>query len=778
MPNECKIERDSKIHLHIQGTLKSVTRWINTHEDGIAEWLKNIRRAYLPDRANVDTSDWVAVLLLKDKTPTSESRIGLLDVGGLTLEDIEKWSYWLDPEASERGSTQKRIEETQGNGGKAYMYNMFTGPTRIFGVRDNIRNCKGFVGENDTEERGTPGFIPNIAKGKNAKSKSFWDEISNVLEYYGLDYHDLPTPVKSALEKREAFTLVEGVKPKRYKEEIFADDLLEKIKKCPQALLPLEQLEIFIFHNGKKLKNGKPLKIDPLEPRPGFDAPRVIEIPESLSDDRNIFQSTTAGGKKPKGKLTIYTSLKDLSRRFKVHRWNVLYKTSTEIVGKMSVGEIIPPGVPASQFLYAEVELDALSPDYVDLGRSRPNSGPLLTALNIFISEKICELAEEIHEKRMKEWDEKALDELHEENKILDKWKNKYFSELAEGMSGLGMTGEEEGPGTGPKKTKRRRTYDLGIIPAKIDLRGDKEKLYLGRGVKIHLSAVLKPIARDAEDNPIPNVEFRWISTNRNIANFSLWSDELECLKKGNTEIYISIEGTNITRSIPIEIWEVDHVLLTPRHIELPVGTRKKIIAEVTNDEAERKTEVILNWKHDAKDKLVVSINPTGWITGNRDGKTIVHAGAGDCWSKIGAEIIITPSDNPREGGEGFPTLLLTDKDVDPETGEIRKGDPDQPPLWQLVSDVKNNIWWLNLQNPQVSFTWAQGESFWRMYHAEKLTEMFIQALMDNEFTKDEYQEPKYWGEHKFVMDDFIKQTIQLMWDNLIKYVEEGREAL
>jgi hypothetical protein len=46
------IERDEQIRFHELGTLTSVTRWIRSHNEGVAEWLKNVRRAYQPGRAD------------------------------------------------------------------------------------------------------------------------------------------------------------------------------------------------------------------------------------------------------------------------------------------------------------------------------------------------------------------------------------------------------------------------------------------------------------------------------------------------------------------------------------------------------------------------------------------------------------------------------------------------------------------------------------------------------------------------------------------------------
>ena len=83
------IERDSGIRFHEEGTLQAVTRWITTHDEGLAEWLKNARRAYQADRADVAEQHRAALLLFYDSSGEEPARIGLLDVGGAGLEDVE-----------------------------------------------------------------------------------------------------------------------------------------------------------------------------------------------------------------------------------------------------------------------------------------------------------------------------------------------------------------------------------------------------------------------------------------------------------------------------------------------------------------------------------------------------------------------------------------------------------------------------------------------------------------------------------------------------------------
>ena len=59
------------------------------------------------------------------------AKVGVLDVGGATLEDVTAWSTWQDTAASHRWSGLPE-EETHGNGRKAlgeFPHNM---PNRLY----------------------------------------------------------------------------------------------------------------------------------------------------------------------------------------------------------------------------------------------------------------------------------------------------------------------------------------------------------------------------------------------------------------------------------------------------------------------------------------------------------------------------------------------------------------------------------------------------------------------------------------------------------------------
>jgi hypothetical protein len=227
----------------------------------------------------------------------------------------------------------------------------------------------------------------------------------------------------------------------------------------------------------------------------------------------------------------------------------------------------------------------------------------------------------------------------------------------------------------------------------------------------------------------------------------------------------------------------VDHVLLTPRSLEIPLGRRKQILAEVTNDEGARAANVFLNWKHDAGDPLIVRMQANGWVTGNRLGRTCITAGAGDpdeggVWARIPTEVAVIAAPDEPQHGSGFPELRLTDRDTDPATGEIRQGDPEQPALWQEVSDYQNNLWWLNLQSPDAAFFFGQrGDDIrlWRAFHAQKVVDMVLQVHMREEFdARGETERPDLWARHKVILDLKEVQLKQAMWDQLQTYVNFG----
>jgi len=772
------IERDERIQFHDLGTLQSVTSWIRNHEEGLAEWLKNVLRAYQANRANVDEQDRVAVLLLRDSAGNSPARIGLLDVGGATLEDVTALDVWQDPNASSRGS-QSVDETTQGNGGKAYMYRMFRGMTRLMGLKERRKNCKGFDGPPDSVDRGTLGFIPSRAAGRDVPDCQWEQELRAALEPYDVRPNELPEVVRNALQARASFTIVEGVDPVDiHRGRIDAETLIERLLFHDQAVLAVQQLQVFAFHSGRLLRNGRRLELAQIRPYPGFEAERIIPVPEVLLNDDGQPLSTTRDGTRPSGRVILRTSAQNMYHaHLKLRaRWKLSYRTP-QMIGSKSIGELAPNS-PGSYFVYGEVELAALA-DYVAVGRVRPEQGPLVKAIDRFVAEQIRDLAREINDLRRQEQDQGQLDEVHEENRLLDRFKNRFLEGAGLGGVGrTGTTGQVGGRGGGGPDG-----YEYGEEPASLEFERSAESLRVAKSVTLFPSAILEPRVKDAEGNTVRGIAIEWFSADRLVAEIR--GEQLVAIGKGVTEIWARLRGFAIeSRHVTVTVINADHILLTPRSIEIPLGTRKDIQAEVTDDDGGRSTDVFLEWAHDSDDPLIVRISPRGSVFGNRIGQTSVRAGAGDLtqggvWARIPVEVKILPNERPNRPGGGFPELRVTGRDIDPETGQIRPGDPERPSLDQGVSDYDHNIWWLNLEAPEAAFYFQQrhsAPSMWRGFHAQKLVEMVGQVRMKEELAGAGREErPEVWARHKGMLDDFQAGLMAEMWQMLQPYILTGQ---
>jgi len=116
-----------------------------------------------------------------------------------------------------------------------------------------------------------------------------------------------------------------------------------------------------------------------------------------------------------------------------------------------------------AQFIYGTVELAALEPAYVEHGRRRPKPGPLVEALDQFISEKIREIAQKISAQRQERLDNRALDEVHAENRKLDDFKNRYLPNYGEGDGTA--SGGGKGSGSGGGGGGGGGGYEWGTVP-------------------------------------------------------------------------------------------------------------------------------------------------------------------------------------------------------------------------------------------------------------------------------------------------------------------------
>jgi hypothetical protein len=249
----------------------------------------------------------------------------------------------------------------------------------------------------------------------------------------------------------------------------------------------------------------------------------VSEIPEFRSDATGALHSTTLSGKRPRGRLILYTSRENMPNAYKVlrPRWKISYRASQQMIGSKLVSELAPT-TPGAQHIYATVELSALEPGYVDLGRKRPLDGPLVQALDIFVSESIRILAEMVNNSRRQQLDAREIDRVCEENNALNSFKNRFLPgewyapdeiEVETGAAFAGAVGKWRDSTTHPEAANAKRAAS---VPTSIEIAWNQnEELRVGCGVTLPVAALLKPHVKDAAGRTVQHAELEWHSGNQ-----------------------------------------------------------------------------------------------------------------------------------------------------------------------------------------------------------------------------------------------------------------------
>jgi len=185
------------------------------------------------------------------------------------------------------------------------------------------------------------------------------------------------------------------------------------------------------------------------------------------------------------------------------------------MIGAKPISELAP-ATPGVQFIYGTVELPALDPAYVEHGRRRPKDGPLVEALDRFIAEKVRALAHEINARRRQELDDKALDQVHEENQKLDEFKNRFLPSFGEGDGGDG-----DGKGDGRRRRTRRDPdpVDWGTGPEVLNYEIPELGLQVGKGISLGLRTILGVSVRDGKGRPV-RAAIEWLTSDPRVAAF------------------------------------------------------------------------------------------------------------------------------------------------------------------------------------------------------------------------------------------------------------------
>src|SRR6266851_4768022 len=215
--------------------IKLLTQFFSTHKKGLPEWMKNSREAYL--RAGVEKrEDRRVIIHYRPSTKKEQEILECIDFVGVSGQVInDKYIEWANPEAV-GGLKFGEAEGGQGNGGKAYLREMFEN-----GYFVSISNGKlSVVSFVDPPDKYVLDFVPDQERGKDISGdipvlKGIREYAQSWLEAVGLP-------------QAHGITIVRGVGPKK---AVDPDRLLNEIQHVAQASLSIEACVVDFYVDGK-----------------------------------------------------------------------------------------------------------------------------------------------------------------------------------------------------------------------------------------------------------------------------------------------------------------------------------------------------------------------------------------------------------------------------------------------------------------------------------------------------------------------------------------------
>ncbi|KKU22515.1 MAG: hypothetical protein UX31_C0001G0033 [Candidatus Nomurabacteria bacterium GW2011_GWA1_46_11] len=439
------------------------------HEKGLAEWLKNSMDAYL--REGTSLQDRHIVFRFTDRTvPTFEC----IDFVGMEEVDIEKsFKRWGDPEAAKRGLV-KRVYGGHGNGGKFYMRQMFK--TSYF-----ITYKKGRLSVFGFSDKKKYGF----ADGYQNKAM----EPLAAMKFAEIEGLQIPEKLKNkVLQKKMGFTVVKGSGPSGVKSKIRAEKIADKIKQHPQSRHILLDANISLIHNDKILYGL--LRPDPIKPFGGFEEPRVVTVPETLSVEvgGDKVAVLLANKKYEPGRLILQTSEEAFARGSRLGDLNRIdMKGEIGVIGSYQIEELGVRTFPQASFIYGECRVPILEDpdnDCVQNDRAKLVDNNTTRALLRWIAEEIDKLASEIASKEQEKREESNKKITSKYNEILNEWKNKHMRKIFSEIFG------DAGAGGNGKDDPRPKPMNLEVPPNGFDFRVSEAQIPLNEPYPLTLKTL------------------------------------------------------------------------------------------------------------------------------------------------------------------------------------------------------------------------------------------------------------------------------------------------
>jgi hypothetical protein len=684
-----------------------LARVFNSHKKGLPEWLKNARGAYLSN--NVDEpSRRIAINYQKDSAP---QYLECIDFVGISGADIEtKYLEWANPDAA-TGMKSGQGEGGQGNGGKAYLRQMFA-EGYFISICDGKLSVVSFT----DEKKYHLDFIPNEVSGKDTIGDSpVLPGIRSYAEAW-LKAFNLPST--------HNITIVRGITPTK---PIDMDRLLEELQQSPQARQTLRACAVQFFVNGRQPTN---LQIHEPSLHPDFPAAIFSKVPIRLP--HNGVDVTTA--KPPdygEGELELRVSARPLHGQA-LSNWNRIdfHGAGVSVIGHKEVHELPLQYPQYASHIFGRCSVPLLvnpKDNYEMQGRGSLNEGPLSAALYRFVGAEADKILGKLTKSLENSAAGKKRKNLERLNAKLAAW---IESKLAN-IGGFSETGSGDGGGKPERKKREQRQHDPAVL-----VRIHRDKLDICLGVN---SYELRAVAYDAANKPVPTGKVNWKSNDPSIVAIDPQTGRVDPRRVGVSTIVVRTDSGLTSLPVLVQVFEATEIKLkTSSPAKLGSNRRLPISVVVVDAAGHTVKNPALEWR--TSSRFVVSVGQDGVAVGGEIGEAQVTAAAGEIESS-GLEIEVEKgaAGKPKGGGRGRPQILLSgDQDTCPfDHSRVVLNETD-PPVYQrqYKPDYDNNVFWINLQHPLAAELLKAGEASvrWRTYHFERIVDVFVTIEVRRKF--------------------------------------------
>lgn len=754
---EAQFEQDVAADIH-ENAVKQLVQRIASHDTGIAECAKNSCDAY--SEADTASENKIILIMLKNEDSNGPALFGCLDFVGMTTEKIEdRFKKWGDPFAATGGSERKAMGG-HGHGGKAYMVNMFKDHALLITSYGGFGNRYGFQ-SGDIR----PGYFPDRTKGRRFPVSSKESLLSDALKPFKVDWSEMPGEIHRAFAAGNGFTIVKGVNPKDLNRGRFSSaSLLNDLGGHAQMIQVLQEAQVYFIVDGRPLKNGWPLTLEPIEPLEGGEEPRQFSIPDEVIDPNSGEKvSTTKDGNFKKGTLTLYTSKKSMA--WNPPRHQIYIKAQDEHIGSWYVRDLVGKGM--ADHIYGYLVLDSLQ-EFKTSDRLEPAPSVLTRAIKEWCRVNIEAYGDEFLKREKLKTSQKERNEWQKISEAMNQWKNKFLKNVGLSVGkDAGSSGGANRANRLPKGTVARVTISLSHSHA-------------GIGVAIRPSIEFQ----DSSGQRVRSIPYRLNSSDWNVATFDEDLFKIITNSPGETEIWAeTLEGKIISNKADLHVLDIKRISMKEEVVEIPAGRFKPIGLEIEDRNGHKYDGAYLIWTADNVE--VVRIGEAGVAWALATGHSEIVAGDDRIMTSPGTLVkVVEGVGSGDKKGSGFPQILLSGIDPDPfnPDAEPVQLSRKNPPVHQRVSpdDIGHQIWWINMAAPLAHRYWAEasGEALnsdkvrqWRVYYLERFIEALVKIRLYIEYR---FEGNVSWDVLKDRWDDVMMEVQESMATELESFLDSG----